>query len=504
MCIKTHLLEEPKFLTVRRRDISQETRVKIGFLLNYYPRHGLATELANRYKVSRPFVYTQKAKIKDFFSEDLEAKKSEENIRNLLLYRIRGGLSISKCSDFLSADSLSNTSVGWISEQIKYLGDLVGNVVDWEGQVVFASDEIYLAGDIPVLVSVDPLSSAILSITACNQLSSESWQNHWSALESKKIRPISIVGDEGKSLRAAHKELKDITYQPDTFHAITQRFGKVRSSLEKQATRCISQEYERERVYLNAKSDKVKARQLQNYQKAQTATEKALNLLSDFNWLYGHLNRQLKPVRSDGSIRLKSYAKSEVQAVLELMEETLDIDLDKQIKAVRNLLPELFTYLDQAKKVYQLLEKQVCQSVLPFFLAYWQYNRELNNLKKHKDKRRFTKSKLWLIQIMEEYQKMNPIKFQAEKKLVFAAMQGVIQSSAMVECINSILRPIFNESKGQVSQETLNLVMYWHNHRVFKRGKRKGKSPIELLTGKKVVTEWTKDIIELAKTKMAA
>jgi len=96
MCIKTQLLEEPKFLTVRRPDISQRTRIKIGFLLNYYPRHGLPTALSKRYGVSRPFVYAQKAQIKDFFSlsEDLEAKKSEENIRKLLLYRIRGGLSL--------------------------------------------------------------------------------------------------------------------------------------------------------------------------------------------------------------------------------------------------------------------------------------------------------------------------------------------------------------------------------------------------------------------------
>jgi len=95
MCQNTELLEEPGYLSplfIRRTDIDREIRLKIGFLLNYYPRWGLATDLANRYNVSRPFVYQQKAKVKSALSEAIGQKSLtwEGNIKQLLSYRIHG------------------------------------------------------------------------------------------------------------------------------------------------------------------------------------------------------------------------------------------------------------------------------------------------------------------------------------------------------------------------------------------------------------------------------
>lgn len=512
MCIKPQLLEEPKTLHplfVRRQDIDLATRIKIGILVNYFPRRGLVTLLSNHYKVCRPFIYTQKKQVKSALSaleEDENNRLAEKhlllqaNIKQVLSYRIQGGLSIGKISDFLSESGFANSSQGWISETVKYLGDLVGNVIlDWHGQVFFASDEIYLIGDCPVLVTVDPVSSAILSITVCSHLNSGLWKAHWSKLDAQNIKPLGVVGDEGRALKSAHlNSHKNLVYQPDTFHAIIQPFGKIKHRLERNALRCIAQEYEREAVYLRAKSEANQAKQKQSYQKAQQATQQALALLSDFNWLYRQIINQLKVVRSDGSIRSKQSAEGEVQAALELMEETLAVDLKQPVKALRKLLPDLFQYLEQAKTVYSFLTKQIPGYILPFYLAYWQYLRKLGNLKKAKDKNRLKKSNQWLIEIMEAYCQAHPKLFEKEKQVVFAAMQTVVQSSAIVECINSILRPIFNNCKGQVSQQTLNLVMYCHNHRIYKRGKRKGKSPIELLTGKKSEVDWKQGIIDLA------
>ena len=48
----------------------------------------------------------------------------------------------------------------------------------------------------------------------------------------------------------------------------------------------------------------------------------------------------------------------------------------------------------------------------------------------------------------------------------------------------------FNSCKGQITQETLNLIMFYHNHRRYKSGKRQGKAPIELLTGEPLEASW--------------
>ena len=55
----------------------------------------------------------------------------------------------------------------------------------------------------------------------------------------------------------------------------------------------------------------------------------------------------------------------------------------------------------------------------------------------------------------------------------------------LVENINSIVRAFLNTSRNKINQELLNLIMFYHNHRRYKSGKRKGKTSAELLTGKK-------------------
>jgi hypothetical protein len=53
-----------------------------------------------------------------------------------------------------------------------------------------------------------------------------------------------------------------------------------------------------------------------------------------------------------------------------------------------------------------------------------------------------------------------------------------------------LIRPYLNSCKGQITQETLNLIMFYHNHRRYKSGKRQGKAPIVLLTGEPLETPW--------------
>ena len=60
----------------------------------------------------------------------------------------------------------------------------------------------------------------------------------------------------------------------------------------------------------------------------------------------------------------------------------------------------------------------------------------------------------------------------------------------MVECINSIIRPYLNTCKNHVSQGLLNLIMFYHNHRRYRDGVRKGKTPMEILTGEEQSQDW--------------
>jgi hypothetical protein len=87
------------------------------------------------------------------------------------------------------------------------------------------------------------------------------------------------------------------------------------------------------------------------------------------------------------------------------------------------------------------------------------------------------------------------------KEQVEGELDKIIQASSMVECINSILRPYLNNSKNQVNQHFLNLFMFYHNHRRYHAGKRKNKTPMEILTGEKQKEDWIDILIQTIEEK---
>ena len=52
-----------------------------------------------------------------------------------------------------------------------------------------------------------------------------------------------------------------------------------------------------------------------------------------------------------------------------------------------------------------------------------------------------------------------------------------------------------------MSQEFLNLFAFYHNHRVYNDGKRKGKSPMEILTKQKLEKDWIELLIDTIEEK---
>ncbi len=87
-------------------------------------------------------------------------------------------------------------------------------------------------------------------------------------------------------------------------------------------------------------------------------------------------------------------------------------------------------------------------------------------------------------------------KFAPLKAVVFEKLDTIVQASSLVELVNSFIRPSLNSSKGQITPETLHLIMFYHTHRRYKSGKRQGKAPIELLTGEALEADWVALLIQ--------
>lgn len=175
-------------------------------------------------------------------------------IRQILYLRLIGRCCLLSISTILNRTGFSRDSVGFISQTLRAIGDNLSPVIDYQGSVNWACDEIYHLGHTPILVTVDPVSGAILQMNIATQGLKGAWLAHFQGLNAAGIDCLSHVMDEGWQLRAARLEhfnaLKNpaVTgdFQPDSFHAVSHRLGIFALRLQKAAFKAIEAEYERE------------------------------------------------------------------------------------------------------------------------------------------------------------------------------------------------------------------------------------------------------------------
>lgn len=510
--IKEHPCSLTSGITYQRRvDLSPLVRTKIALIANFGRGHGRITRLSARFGVSRTTVYA----FRDQLVVALEAAFSPcaalqadfialrtATIRHILLLRLTGHCTLRAISIILSQCGHKRDSIGFISETLHAIGDKLPSVIDYQGTIHWACDEIYHLGDVPILVSVEPLSGAVLQINRVAGSLKEGWLAHWQALMDKGIMPLSLVSDEGWLMKTARLTHADWDFQPDTFHAVSHRLGVFAQRLQKAAYQAIEAQNEREALFNAAHTDHKLSKFIVQWEEKQAQTQKAIYLYDAFSFLYGCLLQQFTIFNRHGLPRKRAFAEQEARCALEMM-AVLDIKgLDKELKAIENLLPELYKFLDKAEQVCKKINQNgvVDDLMLPFWALAWQYDKKSYKIKNNYayQKQLREQSKNWLKDIQQQTA-VSQQEFNQIQATVFALFDGIIQSSASVEMFNAILRPFLNQSKDQLSQQALNLIMDFHNHKQFSTGKRKGKSPFEILTGKKQEQEWLDKMMNIVK-----
>ena len=78
-------------------------------------------------------------------------------------------------------------------------------------------------------------------------------------------------------------------------------------------------------------------------------------------------------------------------------------------------------------------------------------------------------------------------------RAIDALVAGTVRASSLVENLNSRLRTYFS-LRRHLGPDYLNLLQFYLNHRVLERSERperQGKTPAELLTGRRTRTGWS-------------
>jgi hypothetical protein len=463
--------------------------------------------LAKKYQISRAFVYVLLNRLKENISKIFSPKEQEkqilkkELISRMLLHRMVGKSSIEAISTIMKYDELDYSSVGFVSQSLSAIGALLPSVqiipIDEKIEITAIADEIFI-GNEPILITVEPRSSVILAIELVNDRKKVTWSEHISKIESDgKIEIVSMVTDEGTGLRSAISD-KGIFWQPDTYHAIAHRLGKWVHILEQRAYKRIAIEYERKRVISSAKTKKIINQRRYKYNKAKKKTLEGIELYENFLYLYTHIIKELQPFHSNGEIRDRVIAKEKIEVALELMKSLKHEHINSQITSIEKILPELLNYFEETKKAIQRCKKLgIDDETITTLTLAWQWDKALTKAKKEDRRKRAKTESLFYLEYAKDILGDNYEKIKID---VFFELNSIIQASSMVENINSILRPYLDHSKNQVTQEFLNLFAYYHNHRRYKAGKRKGKTPMEILTGEKQDKGWIEVLTDFIET----
>ena len=196
-----------------------------------------------------------------------------------------------------------------------------------------------------------------------------------------------------------------------------------------------------------------------------------------------------------GRLRTAQGVRSELTSLLSLIEEIEDAVLPKRLKSIRSHLDDIVAPFEQAASMHAELRALVPQPIVDALVLAWHHEHLSHQSKAQQKRYHQHESQQWL----DFSEGLLDTQFASFKALVFEKLDAIVQSSSLVEMVNSFIRPYLNSSKGHITQETLNLIMFYHNHRRYKSGKRQGKAPIELLTGESLGADWVDLLIQHTK-----
>jgi len=502
----TQLLLDAKFgrrIFTRRVDITNEMRLQIAISALFAMltgTWGTVTNLAVQYCISRTFIYFLASTLRDagyfLFEESSELIKGLSprvlSIKMMLSLRMEGQSSIGGISEIMKRFEYEFSATGSISQIITRIGCLLPMTISTGSDIVqylvFASDEIF-SKRIPILVTVDPKSSTILRIELADSRKAEDWKNHFQCIFNNGVRAVYLVSDDGAGLRAGHDEaMSDVVRQSDTYHAIAHQLGRWLSLLEARAYKAIALEQERKRVLDSSKSDPVQDKRLARWIRAVEVARKAIELYENFCYLYRCLIAELNVFDANGNLRTRQEATDGINVCLALIIELNHTAISVAAEKSRRTLPDLLHYFDVAKVIIdECIKLPISAECLKAYCIAWQWVKSERNAKKTARKNTARDNAKFCMEIAENLHEHENLDIQKE---IFSRLDNIVQSSAMVECINSIIRPYLNTCKNHVSHGSLNLIMFYHNHRRYRDGVWKGKTPMEILTGKEQSQDW--------------
>lgn len=488
----------------RRPDLDPQTRIEIVKEAWFYQGvYGKMTHIAQSYQISRTFLYqlilTVNLQLEVLFSdENVLFQKDHQHLEQLLLLlRLEGNCSLLSLSSILKALNYHPNSVGYLSQFYQHAGQVLPSTLVMLSKklVFYLSDEIF-AIHAPILVTIEAQSTTILRIELASDRSAETWKAHFEALADHQFFSLGMASDRGKGVVAGYRATCDMAlWVADYFHELRDLFERC-NQLERKAYSAIDKEYEALRLFAGARSEANLQKRLAHYESAHRACEQAIRRYDQLDVLLHLLRDALNLCSPNGKLRIPEGVRSELTPLFDMLDELGDYAISKTLKPIRNHLDDILVPFQQSEAVAAELRDVVPHEALDFLVLAWHHDHLIYQSKAKQRSYHQLERDFYLAcadGLLDDT-------FDTLKIVVFDKLDSIVRASSLVEMVNSLIRPYLGSCKGQITQETLNLIMFYHNHRRYKSGRRKGKAPIELLTGKPLEAPWWELLRQQIKT----
>jgi hypothetical protein len=478
----------------RRPDLDPPTRIHIVMLAWLHQGvYGKMTEIAKRYRISRTFLYhllfMANLQLETLFGGEkrLLHKDHRHFEQFILLLRLEGTCSLLSIAAIVKALEYHPNSVGSLSQFFHSAGQALPStlVMPSKTLVFYLSDEIF-AIHAPILVTIDARSTTILNIELASDRSADTWRAHFEALEHHQFVSLGMASDRGLGLVAGYRAACDMAlWVADYFHEFRDLF-EVQHQLERKAYTAIAKEYDATQKFARAKSEANLHKRLHHYDTAHHACEQAIALYDHLAMLLHLLREALQLCSPHGRLRTQAQVRSELLCLFDMIAALDGAAMSTALQPIRTHLDDILVPFKHAEAIDAELRATVPHEALDCLVLAWHHEHFVHQSRAKQKSYHQRERDFWLACAAGRLGDA----FAPLKTLVVDKLDSIVRASSLVEMVNGLIRPSLNSCKGQITQETLNLIMSYHNHRRYKSGKRQGKAPIELLTGEPLAMPW--------------
>ncbi len=402
--------------------------------------------------------------------------------RAIVTLRVVGNVPLEGIQRCLEELLGTRRSIGYLSEVITQAQQEATAFQDHLVYEVVGSgllDELFVHRG-PILVAVEPHSTALLLLSKEASRDGDTWGVRLLETEEHGFHFIQVVSDQAKGIAAGVQAAlgEDQSHQADVGHLFGE-VARLEARVERTAYKTIGEEADRWWVLDSAKSERVIVARIEAWETAHQKMEEAISLYEDVHFLAEELYGLVTPVGPDGVPRSRAAVQGDLEALLVLLEEIPGAKVQelrtRLAKQQEHLLGFWEDWEDGLAHLRELLpHEEILQALL---LEYFLGRRKQTQA----TQAALTKAKAFLETHLGEHAPLL-------REQVAWILDGLVRSSALVETANSWLRPYLSTRKG-ASQGFLDLIRLYRNTRTYRRGKRKGHSPFELL-GLSLSEDW--------------